>query len=235
MIYVLAAGRVIGIVFLVIAAIVVLILVIPVTYRLDANLDTMRVALRVGWMFRLFRFRFRIEEETEVILTILFFSIDFLDEERREIRKKRRQNRNGKRDRESEEEEVSIARRIIGFARAAARVMGQMREFELLSEVFPLLQLFLFRTRPRDIHGQICFGLRDPANTGMLIGAVSTIPAVYRTDLSVSPDFEAEENYIEGDVHAKGHLLLFHLLVLVIRLIRRENVRKFIGALRRRN
>ncbi len=227
MIYTLSAARVIGIVVLVIVIVVVVLLFFPVTYRLDANLDNRRVRLKIYWIFRLFRFRFNLEEELELVLTVLFFDINFLDEERR-LRRQRRMGR------EIEAVERSTMQRAVGFARSSLRFLNLVREYELFQEAWPHLTLFMFRSRPRDISGHVEFGLRDPARTGEIIGAVAAIPVIYRTELTVTPDFEAEESYAHGEIYAKGHLMMLHALILLIRLISNKKVRTFIGALRHR-
>jgi len=237
MIYVLAVARVIGIVLLVILAVVILILVIPVTYKLDVDFDNLRGGLKVYWLFRLFRFRLNFEDEMELVLAILFFSIDFLDEEwlaKRRDRKKKRDERR-KVETEIEEVEEKIASRILRMTRSATRVVNLVREYEIWSEAVALFQIFLFRIRPRELRGCVSFGMNEPSRTGMIIGAISAFPVIYRTELTIMPDFEAEKAYINGDIHAKGHMMMLHLLFLLVGLIRRKNVRLFIGELRHHN
>ncbi len=231
MIYVLSAGRVIGIVVLVIVIVLAVMLFFPVTYRFDADLDNRRVKLKVYWLFRLLRFRFGFEEELELALAFLVFEIDFLDEERRE---RRRLRRKGRQREKIEEVERSTRERLVLAARTFAHVVATMRENQVLGEAWPLLWAFLLRMRPRDFHGCIEFGMSDPARTGQITGAVAAIPMIYASDLSVVPDFDTEKTYIRGDVHAKGRVLMLHVLILAVRMIRNERIRMFVRGLRGR-
>ncbi len=219
--------RIVLIVVFVIVAIVILVLFFPVTYRVDVDLDNRNGRFIAGWLFRLIRFRLQFDEETTVALGVFFFSLDFLDEERRNRRRARREERNRKR-----REEHSGAERFLHRVRSVTHVFSLVRDHQVIRESMPLLRKFLYRARPRDVHGTVAFGLRDPARTGEIVGAVAALPVIYRTDLAVVPDFETEETYIEGDIHARGHILMFHALLLFIGLIRKKNIRAFIGALR---
>ncbi len=232
MIYVLSAGRVVGIVFLVIAIIVAAILFFPLTYKMDVDLDQMRMSFKIHWLFRLVRFRFRFEDEMELAVAVLFFTIDFLDEERNARRRERRKNRDRKNNRERVEK--SRSERIFGFIRNSGHAISLIREYEILYDVLPLINVFMFRIRPRDIHGHVEFGLKDPSRTGEIVGAVAAIPFIYQTDLTIDPDFDTEVSYVNGDVHANGHILVLHALMLIVGLIRRESVRAFFGEFRRR-
>ncbi len=237
MIYVLAVARVIGIILLVILAVVILVLVFPVTYKFDMDFNDRRGGLQVYWLFHLIRFRIGFDEDMELVLSILFFNIDFLDEAWRENRRIRKKKRDEKKKIEAEIEEVEekLSRRMVRLARTTVRVLNLVREYEIINEAMDIFRLFLFRIRPRDIHGYVSFGMSDPSQTGMIIGAVSAFPAIYRTDLSIAPDFEAEEIYIKGDIHAKGHIFMLHLLFLLVGLVRRKKIRLFIGELRHHN
>ncbi len=234
MIYTLSVARVIGIIVLVIVIIVVLLLVCPVTYRLDADLDNRRGKLKIYWLFRLLRFRFGIDEELELALAVLFYDFDFLDEERRERRKLRRKRRHKESEEAEEEKEKSTMQRVAQFIRSVPRFFLLVREYEVFNETWPILTLFLFRTLPRNINGHVEFGLRDPARTGEIVGAISAIPVIYRTDLAINPDFETEKTYVNGEVHARGHVMMFHALIFMIRLLRNQKIRAFFGAIRHR-
>ncbi len=220
--------RIVLIVVFVIVAIVILLLFFPFTYRLDVDFDNQSGRFFAGWLFRLIRFRLQYDEDMAVVLGVVFFSFDFLDEERRTRRRERREQRNKKR----REEQSGPGRRFLRMAKSVTHIVSLVRKYQVIGEAMPPLRQFLYRVRPRDVHGTVAFGLRDPARTGEIVGAVAALPVLYRTDLSVIPDFETEEAYIKGDLHARGHILMFHALLLFIALIRRKNIRAFIGELR---
>ncbi len=232
MLYMLAVGRVIGIILLVIVIVVILLLILPVTYKLDADLDELHGSLRIGWLCRLVRFRFVYDGEMEAVLSILFFHINFMDRERRQRRKNRKNESEKKKE---DTEQKSLARRILGFGKTAVRVISLMREYQVLGEAMPPIRKFLYRCRPRKMQGSIEFGMSDPSRTGQITGAVAAVPVIYQTDLSVVPDFETEESYLSGDIHAKGHVLMCFGAALLIALIRSKNIRTFFGKLRNHN
>ncbi len=221
--------RIVLIVVFVIVAIVILLLFFPVTYRVDVDLDNRNGRFLAGWLFRLIRFRLQFDEETTVALGIFFFSLDFMDEERRARRRERREQRNQKR----REERGGKDHRFLRIVKSVTHMLSLVRDYQVIREAMPLLRKFLYRARPRDVRGTVAFGMRDPARTGEIVGAVAAIPVIYQTDLSVIPDFETEETYIKGDIHARGHILLLYALILGIGLIRKKNIRAFIGALRK--
>ncbi len=234
MIYTLSVGRVILIVVLVIVIIVAIVLFVPVFYKLDADLDDMRFSVRATWILKLIRFKFLMDEDMNLIMGILFFHMDFLSERSKRRRKTRKIRKAEKEEKEEIEEERGIVRRVFSIVRTFAYVLSVMRGAQFMDEIWPIIFVFLFRVRPRDVHGRISFGMKDPSRTGEITGAVSAIPLIYQTDLEVVPDFEAEVNYIKGDVHAYGHILMLHLVFLVIGLIRKHEFRAFVGALRNR-
>ncbi len=231
------AGRIILIVVLVIVALVVLVLFVPFRYEIDVDLAERRGGGHVYWLFRSGRFHILFDEELKVMLSILAFDIDFLDEDRRQRRSERKEKRDArkrKRKRKKQEpaEEPSRRQRIMRAVKATTRVLSKMREYSVLSTAMPPIQRFLYRSRPRDIHGWISFGLADPSQTGEIVGAIAALPVIYQTDLTFLPDFDTEKNFIDGDVHVKGHLVLFSVVILAVGILRQKNIRAFIGALR---
>ncbi len=232
MIYVVTVLKVIGIVLLVILALVLLLLFFPVSYEADVDLTERRGAGRIWWLFRLVRFRFLFDEETEAVLSVLFFRIDFLEERRREKRKERQKKRAEKRAEKREADERTTRQRVTDGAKTVVRVLGAMRDNAVLATAWQPLRKFLYRVRPRELSGRIAFGLSDPSQTGEIVGLIATFPVIYQTDLQIEPDFEAEGTYAEGEIHLKGRILLFWVLALAFGLIRQKNMRSFIGALR---
>ena len=73
MIILLAIGKTVLILFLVIICILAIVLLMPVVYELDADIDEKRVDIRVNWLFKLVRFRFHLKDGMEAVLSVLFF------------------------------------------------------------------------------------------------------------------------------------------------------------------
>ena len=79
--------------------------------------------------------------------------------------------------------------------------------------------------RPRKLKGELEFGLEDPSQTGMILGAVS---AFYITDdkFILKPNFD--EKVIDGRVEFAGHILLGVIVYHALALYLRKQVRQFI-------
>ena len=107
-----------------------------------------------------------------------------------------------------------------------------LREQELIPAVWTKLKTFLLHIRPRVLQGHLQFGLSDPANTGQVLGGIAMIPFLYQTELQIKPDFEADKNYIKGQLYTRGHICCIHLVVLLIRLLLDKKLRGVIHMIR---
>ncbi len=242
MLIVISVCKIIGIVLIILAAVVAAVLFCPVRYELVLDIDRQRVSFRVSWLLRLLRFRFQFEEQAQLMLSVLFFRIDFLDEEQKKKRQKKRESRASrkaarKKKRSENEEDASgeKSKKRPAYLRMAVRILSNVRQYDVLESILPGLRVFLYRIRPRKLRGQIEFGLEDPSGTGQITGALSLIPVFYQTELVIVPDFETEESFIRGNVYARGHLLMLHAVIFLVRVFRQKNVRQFIGALRKKD
>lgn len=111
-------------------------------------------------------------------------------------------------------------------------VIRFLREQELIPAVWVKLKVFLLHIRPRVLQGHLKFGLSNPADTGQVLGGIAMVPLFYQTELQIEPDFEAEDNYIQGQVYSRGHMCCIHLVILIIRLLRDKKIRNMIHAIR---
>lgn len=78
---------------------------------------------------------------------------------------------------------------------------------------------------PRRLKGNLNFSLGDPAYTGIVLGAVSMFPVVYRTEFHINPDFQTESAYAQGELVMSGRIRLIHALVSFIRLFMNKTIR----------
>lgn len=124
---------------------------------------------------------------------------------------------------------------ILDKVKTALAVIHYLREQELISAVWVKLQVFLLHIRPRKLSGHLKFGLSNPADTGQILGVIAMVPLFYQTELQIEPDFEAEDNYVQGQVYVKGHICCIHLVILIIRLLRDEKIRTLIRTIRKKN
>lgn len=111
-------------------------------------------------------------------------------------------------------------------------VIRFLREQELIPAIWVKLKVFLLHIRPRVLQGHLKFGLSNPADTGQVLGGIAMVPLFYQTELQIEPDFEAEDNYIQGQVYSRGHMCCIHLVILIIRLLRDKKIRSMIHAIR---
>lgn len=330
MIIFLSICKIFGILLLILACILALILFVPIFYELDVDIDGKSCNIKVNWMFRLIRFRFRFHERIEAVLSILFLKIDFTDPQSKAKREKRKEQKavkkakkarkayvkqTAKRQKAAEKKRKAYYRkkkkirtqqeagrkessavsgsvqtgiqetkrseasgpglqhsetassdvrtdhlvyhdpgqkdkgfskkgRLDGGEQKVKKTLGTMQkvkdlfhkvsEHQIIGILWPKLQLFLMRIRPRVLKGCIEFGLEDPATTGQIVGGIAVIPFFYQTDLKIIPDFEAEDAYLKGKIYIKGHILCIHLVILIISLIKEKNIRKFVSVLRKK-
>lgn len=96
-------------------------------------------------------------------------------------------------------------------------------------EGLPLLRHIL----PRKAEGTVEFGMKDPADTGMLLGGVSLLFPVIPDGITITPDFS--EQRLEAEVTLRGRLLFVVILFRVIRMLLHKNVRELIRVLRHRD
>lgn len=96
------------------------------------------------------------------------------------------------------------------------------------SELWYLLRHFRFRY----IRAEVRFSLADPAATGQALGVLCMMPFLYGRDVEITPDFEADRMYVEGEAEALGRMRCVHFLASLLRLIRQKEVRSLIKRLR---
>lgn len=87
---------------LTLAVLFAVVLLFPVTYRFDGDIDHGKYLFRIRWLFGLIRFRFRYEKKAEAVLHILFVKLDFTDPAKKEKQKKRKAKRAAKKKRKKD-------------------------------------------------------------------------------------------------------------------------------------
>lgn len=91
----------------------------------------------------------------------------------------------------------------------------------VLAELKYLLEHFRFRKLITDIR----FSAGDPAVTGQALGVLCMFPFLYQYQVNIIPDFESEESYVKGMFRIKGRVRVLHLLVSLIHLWKKREVR----------
>ena len=90
------------------------------------------------------------------------------------------------------------------------------------------LRLLLKHFHPRKIKVDAAFSTGEPDTTGQALGAISLIPAVYRYQIHLVPDFEADRFYFRGTFDIRGHVRGVHAIILLYHLIKDKNIRSII-------
>ena len=124
--------------------------------------------------------------------------------------------------------------RIIGIIKKVVRVIRTLVEEEILHYILPRLGRLLYRIRPRVLTGEAEFGFDDPAVTGLVCGGIAAVPALLGTGLKICPDFETEKTYFRGEVFLKGRILILWVVVFVIAMMRKKEIRRAIGSIMKR-
>ncbi len=102
-----------------------------------------------------------------------------------------------------------------------------------LSLTWRELRYLLRHFKFRKVHTDLEFSAGDPALTGQIFGGIAVIPAFYRYDMHIYPDFASDTFYVRGTFDIKGRIRLIHLLCSVIRLLKEKDVRRVLSQFQR--
>ncbi|MBE6010096.1 MAG: DUF2953 domain-containing protein [Lachnospiraceae bacterium] len=220
MLILLMIGKIIGIVLLIIAIVIAVILLVPMRYRLVAKSEEKCADFKLKWLLGLVSFTAGYREEFHYKLRVA--GIPILP------KKKKKEEQETI---EADDEKAEKKKKKASVWERVKRIAGIVKAFieeGVLSAVMPILQTFLVRIRPRELSGKVAFGFENPATTGELCGGLSAIPFIFATDLQFYPDFDTEESYFDGCVKARGHIFIVHVLLFLLALFRKKEVRRFI-------
>lgn len=92
----------------------------------------------------------------------------------------------------------------------------------------------LKRYRPRSVKADVNYCMGDPARTGQVLGGLAMLPFLYTQKVSIVPDFESEEFYVNGSWDIKGHIQVFPMIRAGLRIYKNQDVKKLIKQLRER-
>lgn len=86
--------------------------------------------------------------------------------------------------------------------------------------------LLLRRICPKKLKLDASFSTGAPDTTGIVLGVLSMFPIGYVNRWNISPNFESENFYVDGELDAKGNIFVISLLGILIRIIFDKNCRK---------
>lgn len=99
------------------------------------------------------------------------------------------------------------------------------RHREALPLIFTELKYLLTHFKFRRIRTDLTFSMGDPALTGQVLGGLCMLPFLYRYQVQVYPDFEAENTYVTGTFDIKGRARGLHIAVSAVRLLGKKEFR----------
>lgn len=104
-------------------------------------------------------------------------------------------------------------------------------QLEETKEAFGFVKEQIFKVlryiKPRKVTGQVHFGTGDPALTGKILGAIYCINKGPYKKFIIEADFD--NMILEGNVHLKGHVTLFSLLLVGIKIYFNKNLKSTIN------
>ena len=126
-----------------------------------------------------------------------------------------------------------IKYRFIKFCDTIKKIcknVNDLKEFisdDNTKEAFGFLKkealILLKHIRPRRIKGYVHFGFDDPSYTGNLLGLIYMILRGSPKEFRINPDFE--NKVFDGEIHAKGRVQCYLLLIIGIRLYKNDNLK----------
>ena len=128
---------------------------------------------------------------------------------------------------------IKIKYRFIKFCdtiKKTCKNVNDLKEFisdDNTKEAFGFLKkealILLKHIRPRRIKGYVHFGFDDPSYTGNLLGLIYMILRGSPKEFRINPDFE--NKVFDGEIHAKGRVQCYLLLIIGIRLYKNDNLK----------
>lgn len=156
---------------------------------------------------------------------------------------------NSQADNEEETEKISFIHRIIKnikgiinkikyrfkkFCGTIKKVCKNAKDFkdfitdERTKEAFRFVKkesiVLLKHIRPRKIKGYVHYGFEDPSVTGKVLGVIYMLSSGTHKNFQINADFE--DKVLEGEVHFKGYVQVYVLLIIAWRLYKNENLKE---------
>lgn len=95
-----------------------------------------------------------------------------------------------------------------------------------IGKTFDSIKNILKQLLPRQMKGNITFGMADPCATGQALGVLGVFYPYYGKSVFIEPDFSRQ--VLEGNLYLKGHIQIFALCLIAIKLVLNANFRKLI-------
>ena len=106
------------------------------------------------------------------------------------------------------------------------RILNEPSSKRAISFAWDKLKKMLKHILPRKMKGYVAYGANDPATTGQVLAVIGVLYAGTGPLLEIRPNFEEEQ--LECEIELRGHIQLFTLLVIVIKVLLNSEIRELI-------
>ncbi len=118
---------------------------------------------------------------------------------------------------------VTKAEEKAGSAGRTYRFLTEDPVRTAITQIWTAVKKLLVHLFPRKLRGSLHFGTGEPADTGMILGALSVLAPLHRGAFEVEPDFERKT--LDGSVRFKGRIFIGYIVHLAVVLILKKEVR----------
>lgn len=106
------------------------------------------------------------------------------------------------------------------------RILGEPSSKQAIAHTWDKVKRLFKHILPRKIKGYVKFGADNPATTGQVTGIISVLYAKTGYVLDFQPNFTEKE--LECDVELRGHIQVFTLLVIVLKVVLNKEFRRLL-------
>lgn len=129
----------------------------------------------------------------------------------------RKRSRRGSRGLKKHKKKITSVKSLLGTIRDD----NNKRVIVFLKDIFIRL---LKRVRPKKIRADMIIGFEDPANTGLLFGAIGILTVCWKGKYNITPDFE--QKILKGRIIAAGYVQFVYMLYYLIKIILNEDIKR---------
>ena len=122
------------------------------------------------------------------------------------------------------EEKIKQIKEYISKGKEAWAYLQEAETKEAIALVKDVLKKVLKHVLPRKFKGQVNFGLEDPADTGLVLAAVSAAYPMHKGNLMVRPYFDTDKIILDGKAQAKGHIIMCYMLIQGLRILMNNRI-----------
>lgn len=101
--------------------------------------------------------------------------------------------------------------------------------YKIKDEFIKLLKAIL----PHKLFLKVKYSLGSPDYTGISLGILAMFPIGYKNRWQIKPDFDSEEIFVDSSFNIKGHIFIFKIIGIAIRLLIDKNCRKLYNYIRK--